>query len=45
MIVLNQNISQGVSNINTSALPSGVYVLNILDGKEEVQKQIVEIIR
>ena len=44
MIVIHQNITQGVSNINTSALPSGIYVLNVLDGEEEIQKQVVEII-
>ena len=44
MIVIHQIIRPGVSNINTSTLPSGIYVLNVLDGEEEIQKQVVEII-
>ena len=45
MVVIHQIITPGVSNINTSTLPSGIYVLNVLDGEEEIQKQVVEIIR
>ena len=32
-------------NINLSSLPTGMYVIRILDGEREVQKQMLEIIK
>ena len=44
-VVLQQRILVGITNINTSSLATGIYILRIMDGDKDVQKQTIEIIK
>ncbi|MGB0805988.1 MAG: T9SS type A sorting domain-containing protein [Salibacteraceae bacterium] len=44
-VVIQNRIDAGVSQINTSQLTTGVYVIRITDGKEMIQNQVLEIIK
>jgi hypothetical protein len=44
-VVLQQRISHSINNINTTSLATGIYILRIMDGDKDIQKQTIEIIK
>jgi len=45
MVIRESYISQGSHNVDLSTLSTGIYLLQILDGKEVIQKQLIEVVR
>jgi len=45
VVLTNQRMNTESQNINLGLLPTGMYVIRILDGEREVQKQMLEIIK
>jgi hypothetical protein len=45
VVLTNLKMNTESQNINLSTLPTGMYVIRILDGEHEVQKQMLEIIK
>jgi hypothetical protein len=45
VVLTNLKMNTASQNINLSNLPTGMYVIRILDGEKEVQKQMLEIIK
>lgn len=45
VVLTNKKMNTASQNINLGSLPTGMYVIRILDGEHEVQKQMLEIIK
>jgi photosystem II stability/assembly factor-like uncharacterized protein len=45
VVISNQKMNNKRYNLNLGGLPSGMYLIRILDGNKEIQKQMLEVIK
>jgi hypothetical protein len=45
VVISDQKMNNKRYNLNLGGLPSGMYLIRILDGNKEIQKQILEVIK